>query len=77
MCVSPPNTYLPKWKVCAGTAQVWHVHPANAAAMTPVAKEGELKGSVKSAPEAIAKMLTAYGIDSNNKQLCVVLDYLK
>lgn len=48
--------------VCAGNAQVWYVHPANGAAMTPVAKEGELKGSVKSAPETISKVLTAYGM---------------
>lgn len=33
--------------------------PANGAAMTPVAKERELNGSVKSAREAVSKTLTA------------------
>lgn len=56
-----PNAYLRKWEVWARNAQVWYAHPASSAAMTPVAKEGELKDSVGSAPETLSKMLTASG----------------
>lgn len=62
MCTSPANVYLRKLQVFAWKAQVWHIHAVNRAAMTPVAKEGELKGIVKSIPETMSNILTAYGM---------------